>query len=138
MDKTKKIEKKDGFMLGVLSLMLSQVLIKLLGLVSKIFLTNKKGFGDIGNGIYGSGYQIYAMLLTISSIGVPNAIAKLISEKCKVVLEDKIFQERIAPIKTALENNEITNEKFQEIFVELFKERTKEIFNNGNHTDVND
>ena len=53
-------------------------MIKLLGLVSKIFLTNKKGFGDIGNGIYGSGYQIYAMLLTISSIGVPNAIAKLI------------------------------------------------------------
>ena len=81
MEKTKKIEKKDGFMFGVLALMLSQVLIKMLGLVSKIFLTNKKGFGDIGNGIYGSGYQIYAMLLTISSIGVPNAIAKLISEK---------------------------------------------------------
>ena len=81
MDKTKKIEKKDGFMFGVLSLMLSQVLIKLLGLISKIFLTNKKGFGDVGNGIYGSGYQIYAMLLTISSIGVPNAIAKLISER---------------------------------------------------------
>ena len=81
MEKTKKIEKKDGFMFGVLALMLSQVLIKLLGLVSKIFLTNKRGFGDIGNGIYGSGYQIYAMLLTISSIGVPNAIAKLISEK---------------------------------------------------------
>ena len=39
MEKTKKIEKKDGFMLGVLSLMLSQVLIKILGLVSKIFLT---------------------------------------------------------------------------------------------------
>lgn len=81
MEKKKNIEKKDGFMLGVLALMLSQVLIKMLGLISKIFLTNKKGFGDIGNGIYGSGYQIYAMLLTISSIGVPNAIAKLISEK---------------------------------------------------------
>ncbi len=84
MDEKKRIEKKDGFMLGVLSLMLSQTLIKLLGLVSKIFLTNKEGFGDIGNGIYGSGYQIYAMLLTISSIGVPNAIAKLISEKVAV------------------------------------------------------
>lgn len=84
MDKTKKIEKKDGFMLGVLALMFSQVLIKLLGLISKIFLTNKEGFGDVGNGIYGSGYQIYAMLLTISSIGVPNAIAKLISEKIAV------------------------------------------------------
>lgn len=86
MEKTRKLEKKDGFMKGVLALMVSQVLIKLLGLVSKIFLTNKEGFGDVGNGIYGSGYQIYAMLLTISSIGVPNAISKLISEK--VALED--------------------------------------------------
>jgi len=84
MEKTKKLEKKDGFMKGVLALMLSQVLIKLLGLISKIFLTNKEGFGDVGNGIYGSGYQIYAMLLTISSIGVPNAISKLISEKVAV------------------------------------------------------
>ena len=31
-----------------------------------------------------SGYQIYAMLLTISSIGVPNAISKLISERVAV------------------------------------------------------
>lgn len=86
MDKTKRLEKKDGFMKGVLALMVSQALIKLLGLISKIYLTNKEGFGDVGNGIYGSGYQIYALLLTISSIGVPNAIAKLISEK--VAVED--------------------------------------------------
>lgn len=99
MEKTKKLEKKDGFMLGVLALMLSQVLIKLLGLVSKIFLTNKRGFGDIGNGIYGSGYQIYAMLLTISSIGVPNAIAKLISER--VALEDYKGAHRIFRIALA-------------------------------------
>lgn len=84
MEKTKRLEKKDGFMKGVLALMFSQVLIKILGLISKIFLTNKEGFGDVGNGIYGSGYQIYAMLLTISSIGVPNAISKLISEKVAV------------------------------------------------------
>ena len=84
MDKTNKLEKKDGFMKGVLALMFSQVLIKLLGLISKIFLTNKEGFGDVGNGIYASGYQIYAMLLTISSIGVPNAISKMISERVAV------------------------------------------------------
>lgn len=84
MEKTKKLEKKDGFMKGVLALMFSQVLIKILGLVSKIYLTNKEGFGDIGNGIYASGYQIYAMLLTISSIGVPNAISKLISERVAI------------------------------------------------------
>ena len=86
MEKTKKMERKDGFMKGVMALMFSQVIIKLLGLISKIFLTNADGFGDVGNGIYGSGYQIYAMLLTISSIGVPNAISKLISEK--VALDD--------------------------------------------------
>jgi len=84
MERTKNLEKKDGFMKGVLALMFSQVLIKLLGLVSKIFLTNKEGFGDVGNGIYASGYQIYAMLLTISSIGVPNAISKMISERVAV------------------------------------------------------
>lgn len=96
MEKKKKIEKRDGFMMGVLSLMLSQALIKLLGLISKIFLTNKEGFGDIGNGIYGSGYQIYAMLLTISSIGVPNAISKLISEK--VAIDDYKGAHRIFKI----------------------------------------
>ena len=84
MENTKKLEKKDGFMKGVLALMFSQVLIKLLGLVSKIYLNNKEGLGDVGNGIYASGYQIYAMLLTISSIGVPNAISKMISERVAV------------------------------------------------------
>ena len=93
MERTKKLEKKDGFMKGVMALMFSQVIIKLLGLVSKIFLTNKEGFGDVGNGIYGSGYQIYAMLLTISSIGVPNAISKLISEK--VAIDDYKSAHRI-------------------------------------------
>lgn len=99
MNKEKKIVKKDGFMLGVLALMLSQVLIKFLGLISKIYLTNKDGFGDIGNGIYGSGYQIYAMLLTISSIGVPNAISKLISEK--IAVDDYKSAHRIFKIALA-------------------------------------
>lgn len=96
MEKTKKLEKKDGFMKGVMALMFSQVLIKMLGLISKIYLTNKEGFGDVGNGIYGSGYQIYAMLLTISSIGVPNAISKLISEK--VAIDDYKGAHRIFKI----------------------------------------
>lgn len=73
--------KKETFMQSILVLMLSQVMIKILGLVYKLYLTNKEGFGDTGNAIYNSGYQIYALLLAISSIGVPNAIAKLISER---------------------------------------------------------
>lgn len=77
----KRKSRKDGFMKGVLVLMFSQVLIKLLGLVYKLYLTNREGFGDTGNAINGSAYQIYALLLTVSSVGVPNAISKLISEK---------------------------------------------------------
>lgn len=95
MEQTKKDRriKKEGFMQSVLILMLSQLAIKLLGLVYKIYLTNKEGFGDTGNAIAGSGYQIYALLLTISSIGVPNAISKLVSER--VVVGDSKGAHRI-------------------------------------------
>lgn len=81
---TNKRVKKESFMQGVLALMVSQVLIKVLGLVYKLYLTNKPGFGDEGNAIYNAGYQIYALLLTLSSIGVPNAISKLVSERLSV------------------------------------------------------
>ena len=85
MEETKrKGFKKESFMQGVMTLMISQVLIKLLGLVYTLYLTNREGFGDKGNGICASGYQIYAMLLTISSIGVPNAISELVSERMAV------------------------------------------------------
>ena len=78
---TKRTPKKESFMQGVATLMFSQVLIKLLGLIYTLYLTNREGFGDKGNGIVAAGYQIYAMLLTISAIGVPNAISKLVSER---------------------------------------------------------
>ncbi len=74
-------EKSSNFTHGLLSLIISQVFIKVFGVLYSLYLTNKKGFGDEGNAIYMSGYQIYALLLTFSSIGVPNAISKLISEK---------------------------------------------------------
>ena len=74
-------DKKQSFMQGIMTLMFSQILIKILGLIYKLYLTNKSDFGDIGNAIYNSGFQIYALILTITSIGVPNAIAKLISER---------------------------------------------------------
>ena len=82
--KTDGKPKKEGFMQGVITLMFSQVLIKILGLVYTLYLTNRQGFGDKGNGICASGYQIYALLLTISSIGVPSAISKLVSERVAV------------------------------------------------------
>ena len=86
LEKTEKRHKikKETFLQGVLVLMFSQVLIKILGLVQTLYLTNRKGFGDAGNAIYMGGYQIYALLLSISSIGIPNAISKLVSEKLAI------------------------------------------------------
>ncbi len=86
LEKTEKRHriKKETFLQGVLVLMVSQVLIKILGLVQTLYLTNRKGFGDTGNAIYMGGYQIYALLLSISSIGIPNAISKLVSEKLAI------------------------------------------------------
>ncbi len=71
-------------MKGVLFLMISQILIKALGLIYKLYLTNRDGFGDKGNGIYSSGFQVYALFLTISSVGIPGALSKLVSERVAV------------------------------------------------------
>ena len=48
-------------MQGVMVLMLSQIIIKFVGLIYKIYLTNKEGFGDAGNAIYSAGFQIYTL-----------------------------------------------------------------------------
>ena len=71
------IKKKQTFMQGVMVLMISQLIIKIAGLLYKIYLTNKQGFGDTGNAIYSAGFQVYTIFLAISSIGVPNTIARL-------------------------------------------------------------
>ena len=71
-------------MKGIMILMLSQLVIKVVGLTYKLYLTNKEGFGDQGNAIYAAGFQIYALLLTVSSIGVPNAVSRLVSSRLAV------------------------------------------------------
>lgn len=73
----KRKARKESFMQSVLVLMLSQMLIKALGLIYKLYLTNREGFGDKGNAIYSSGFQIYALFLTISSVGIPRSTCKI-------------------------------------------------------------
>ena len=99
METKEKTSKKETFLQSVITLIFSQVLIKLLGLVYNLYLTNREGFGDKGNGIVSASYQIYALLLTISSIGVPNAISKLVSER--VALGDHKGAHRIFKIAFA-------------------------------------
>ena len=75
------LKRKQGFLYSIVVLIISQCVIKVAGLIYKLYLINKEGFGDAGNAIYSSAFQIYAIVLAITSIGVPNAISKLISAK---------------------------------------------------------
>ncbi len=80
-------EKKEttrSFMNNVTVVLVSQIIVKLFGAVYKTVLVNIKGFGDEGLGFYNVGFQIYTLLLAISSIGIPNAISKLVSEEAAV------------------------------------------------------
>lgn len=77
----KEINKKQTFMAGVLTIAVAQILVKILGLIYRLVITNVPYFGDEGNGLYGAGYQIYMLILSIATTGVPGAIAKLVSEK---------------------------------------------------------
>ena len=67
--KDTKMKKKKGasFMKNVLVLMFSQIMVKILGFIYKLVITNFEGFGDTGLGYYSAGYQVYSLLLALSA-----------------------------------------------------------------------
>lgn len=76
--------KKNRFLKNVLVLLFSQGIVKIVGIIYKLYLTNKIGYGDTGNALFAAAFQAYAIFLTVCSIGVPNAISSLVSEKFAV------------------------------------------------------
>lgn len=73
-------EKTHSFMGNVAIILFAQIMVKVLGLVYRMVITNIDGFGNTGNGFYNAGFQVYTVLLAISSVGIPNAIAKMVSQ----------------------------------------------------------
>lgn len=71
-------EKKQSFMGGVTIMAVSTVFVKICGALYKIPLNNI--LGDEGVTHFMSAYNIYALLLTLSTAGLPLALSKLISE----------------------------------------------------------
>ena len=70
--------KKNGFIGGAIISTLSLIICKILGLVYVIPFY--KLIGTQGGALYSYAYSIYAMFLNLSTIGIPSAIAKIISE----------------------------------------------------------
>ena len=70
--------KKDKLVSGALALAIGGFITKVIGAFYRIPLTNS--LGAEGLGIYQMVFPLYCLLLTVSSTGVPNGIAKLIGE----------------------------------------------------------
>ncbi|MBQ7794722.1 MAG: oligosaccharide flippase family protein, partial [Clostridia bacterium] len=91
-------ENKQSFMNNVAIILFAQLAVKVLGLVYRMVITNIDGFQDLGNGYYTAGYNVYTLLLALSSVGIPNAISKMTAER--IALGDNRGAHRI--FKTAL------------------------------------
>lgn len=72
-------KKKGGFIKQAAILAAASLLVRFLGFVYRLPLTNM--IGDDGNAIYAGGYYIYTFLLILSSAGLPAAISKMVSER---------------------------------------------------------
>ncbi len=83
--------KASKFLKGTLLLSAAGVIVKLLGAVYRIPIVSI--IGDEGMSYYQTAYPIYSLLLTVSTTGLPVAVAKMISER--VSLEDYINADRI-------------------------------------------
>lgn len=76
--------KKHSFFKGMIILIIAQILVKVFGLVYRLVIVNVPGFGNIGSGYFSAGYQIYTLMLAISSIGLPTVVAKFVSERVAI------------------------------------------------------
>lgn len=66
---------KQGSILAIASIM-----VRIIGMVYRVPMANI--IGDEGNGIYSVAYEIYNILLIISSYGMPMAVSKMVSARC--------------------------------------------------------
>jgi stage V sporulation protein B len=75
----KQESKKSKFLKGALVLAIAGILCRVLGVIFRIPLTNI--VGNFGMGLYQMVFPLYALLLIVSSAGVPVAISKMIARK---------------------------------------------------------
>lgn len=77
MPKDKKA--KSSFLVQGSILAVAGIIVRLIGLVYRIPMTNI--LGDEGIGVYSAAYQIYSVILILSSYSMPLAVSKLVSAK---------------------------------------------------------
>lgn len=79
MGNTKEKKSGNSFMKQAAILAVAGILVRVIGFLYRLPLTNM--IGNVGNGIYATGYNIYNFFLIMSSAGLPVAISKMVSER---------------------------------------------------------
>lgn len=74
-----EVSKKGSFVKQAAILGVASILVRVIGFLYRVPLTNL--IGDEGMGLYASGYYIYMFFLILSSAGLPVAISKMVSER---------------------------------------------------------
>lgn len=81
---------KNNFIKGAAILGAAGIIVKLIGAIYRIPLTNL--IGTEGIGYYQPAYNVYTMLLAISLAGFPTAIARMVSEKIALGNHEGAYQ----------------------------------------------
>lgn len=73
-----ELEKKQSFLHGAALLAMATAVVKIIGALYKIPL--KMIIGDLGFGYFNTAYEIYSVLLMISTAGFPVAMSRMVSQ----------------------------------------------------------
>lgn len=89
---TEDNSKKNSVLVQAGILAAASMIVRVIGVLYRAPLTAI--IGDEGNGYYGTAYNIYTIILMVSSYSIPSAISKLMAQKLAVQNEDgaqKVF-----------------------------------------------
>lgn len=71
--------KKESFVKGTLILAAAALIARVLGLVQRVPLEHM--LGDVGNASFTIANNVYLMLLTVATAGIPSTLSKMVSER---------------------------------------------------------
>ena len=71
--------KQQSFQYGAMILLCSTILVKIIGAIFKIPLSNL--IGDVGFGYFDSAYQLFTPIYTLAMAGLPIAISRVVAER---------------------------------------------------------
>lgn len=78
MLKTKSEQKQQSFMYATLIMAVSTIVVKILGLVFRIPITNL--LGTVNMGYYSTAYEVYLPIYSIAMAGLPVAVSRMVAQ----------------------------------------------------------